>query len=398
LELSTATITQLLKPFKAALPSLVANLAEHPELKPYITIPPRQKSGTKDESSDESSAEEDEDGSLLLSNPISKCKPAPYPLTDSQYAVIKRCRRVDTLIFPGLPSFDSILKVIAISTHICIPFCDQVILPNVEKVIFSSQMQEKLFEWRHMAAIAPPRSPDAQMYSLPHPVTFALDWLANDFSLCIHSPTSFFRRTWIAAQIQKREITSSQTEEGLKEQYRQQYDTLNPVGGTVSVTQLPRMTSLSYHDLLPGARPQYPPGIEIHLHFRRHDDPDIESVRDTLQAIAEPLTSIGAEKTRLTLIDVEYLEHPGSKKLGPKALSERKDRRVITAKKVVMYMIQIAEEKKGGRLRGSEKKASDDAVELKYATTDWNYDLACAVCAVCGNDCKEISCNEEICD
>ena len=55
LELNSNTITQYLKPFKSQLTnSYLSNLAEFPELKPYITTPSAKKSVEDDSSSNES--------------------------------------------------------------------------------------------------------------------------------------------------------------------------------------------------------------------------------------------------------------------------------------------------------------------------------------------------------
>lgn len=267
LELSTTTITQLLKPFKAALPNLVANLAEFPDLEPYISPPVVQKSKSSDTSSEESSA--NEDGHQLRQGYVSTCKPAPYPLTEQQLAVLGECRQVGTLHFSGLPTYDNIIKLIAISTNVCIPFFDEVLFPNVEKVIFSSKTQDKSFESRHLLAVSSTVSVIQPIYALPHPITFALDWLVSDFSLCIHSPTSFFKQSWIESQLRKASGYSTQTDDEMREKYRRQYNSVNPLGGTLSVHKLRRMRSISYHDISPGDRPTFPPGIDIRLHFSR---------------------------------------------------------------------------------------------------------------------------------
>ena len=393
LELSTTTITQLLKPFKAALPNLVANLAEFPDLEPYISPPVVQKSKSGDTSSEESIA--NEDGHQLRQGYVSTCKPAPYPLTEQQSAVLEECRQVGTLHFSGLPTYDNMIKLIAISTNVCIPFFDEVLFPNVEKVIFSSKIQEKSFESRYMVTIDPPRTTAEHIYSLPHPITFALDWLVSDFSLCIHSPTSFFKQTWIESQLRKASSDSTETDDEMREKYRRRYNSVNPLGGTLSVHKIRRMRSISYHDISPGDRPTFPPGIDIRLHFSRHDEHDAESVEDTLRAIAGQLLSTEIEKTRLTLIDIEYFEHPSSQTLGPKAMAKRQDRRAKTASKVLQHMVQIIEDKKGRCLRNGEKRALYDAVEFYYETSDRTDGH---ICAICGNGCMESSCTEEICD
>jgi hypothetical protein len=394
LELSTAKITELLKPFRFALPSLVANLAEYPELKPYITTTANQKNTTVDESSDESSADEDEDGNLLPTRPISTCKPAPYPLTDQQYAVIEECRQADTLLFTALPSFDVLIKLIAISTHICIPFFDQIIFPNVENVIFSSRTQENSFKARYEAASDPPRSLDAQIYSLPHPISFALDWLVYDFSLCIHSPPSFFKRTWIEAQVKKGRVASSQTDEDMREEYRDQYNDLNPLGGTVSVGKILGLRSISYHNVLPGDRPEFRTDIETYLYFGRHEESVTREPDDTLRAIAETLSRIDFSQgplKKLNLVDLEYLADPHKFKYGP-ILSEKRLKRGSDTVQRLHKHIRAVCRQQGRTLDASERSMLGEAIELQVGAGSGG-----VICGVCVDGREEISCIDDIC-
>jgi hypothetical protein len=323
LELDSITITQYLKPFKSQLTnSYLSNLAEFPELKPYITTPGTKKSVEDDSSSDESYLPVDEDMPPNRRRPrvVLNGKVVYYPLTEQQIYALNQFRQADTLFFTSLPSQDCIMKLIALSVLVSQPFYGQVLFPNVEKVVYASAMQEKSLVDRY-----------AYLGSTfdPHPITFALDWLAYDFSLCVHSASSTFRNQWIETRV--RNDDSNEPREVVVEKYQKKWRTLNPLGGTLLIDKLPRLQSISYHNVFPGDRPHFSSSIETYIYFGLHQDLDVKALRITLKVIAK--STVQGNNSQIPILDalhlvnIENLSVDAIKKNGPKAKVQQLVRR-----------------------------------------------------------------------
>jgi hypothetical protein len=384
LELNSITITQYLKPFKSQLTnSHLSNLAEFPELKPYITTPSTKKSVEDDSSSDESYLPVDEDIPPNQRRPreVLNGKVFNYPLTEQQIYILNQFRQADTLIFTSLPSQECMMKLIALSVLVSQPFYGQVLFPNVEKVVYSSAMQEKSLVDRY-----------AYLGSTfdPHPITFALDWLVYDFSLCIHSASSTFRNQWIQTRV--RNDDSNEPREFVVEKYQKKWRTLNPLGGTMLIDDLPRLQSISYHNVLPGDRPQFTSLIETYIYFGLHQELDTKALGITLKDIAKSTFQGNQSQIpildALHLVNIENLSVDAIKKNGPKAKVQQSVRREEMLRLLLRQIMEVFES--GGRefmashatyFRGKLHEAAD--VPLREMP-----------CLTCGNRCEEASCSE----
>jgi hypothetical protein len=388
LELSTATITQYLKPFRGQL-STLSNLAEFEVLKPYITIPSSKKSAENDSSSDESSPPYDGD-EHIPTNPrrqraVLPYKVFPYPLTEAQEAVLEHFRQAHTLKFISLPSADCIMKLIALSVQVSEPYYEQVLFPNVEKVIFSSTMQEKSVDERYASLIN-------DVESLPHPITFALNWLVYEFSLCIHSASSTFRNNWINTQIKNDQ--SSESKARIREIYQNDWNLMNPLSGTISLERIDRLRSISYHNILPGDQPAFNlklnHKVDTYLYFGQHQGCNDADVEMTMGAIAEPLLhamSLGSTFNQLHLVEIEYLENATMRKFGPKGFLRRVERRMESIKKIFGLVQDLARESgvpwnTVNRRRLSATIGSEDYKQF-----------GTVVCQCCGEHCDELCCS-----
>lgn len=382
LELNTSTILQYLRPFKAQLADL-SHLTEFVELAPYIAIPISKRSGDTDTSPDGSTINGDEDGTPP---PGKRCRielatKVQYPPTPAQSRVLEQFRQAHTLVFPSLPSADWVIKLIALSLQISEPFYNQVLFPNVKRVIYSSAMQEKSLVERSAFLGSNPS---------PHPITFALSWLVYDFSLCIHSVTSAFRAQWINTHMRSDE--SDTQGDDLLEKYVTKWTTLNPLAGTISIDKHPRLQSISYHNILPGDRPITSDHLETYLYFGRHEE-SVKLIDITLRAISKPLSRVEDEpdisfRLRLHLIDVEYLAVPASKKYGSKAGKQRSIDREEALKRLFRHIFTVCK-KEGRKLDGavaSKILATLTAGNNKYLTD--------GLCYTCTDECQEFSCSK----
>jgi len=391
LDLSTTTITQYLKPFKSQLSSL-ANLIEFEDLKPYIPTPATKKVVDADESSSDESVPGDIDDDLPPNRRRRRAVVNPkvfaYPLTKSQEKVLGQFRQADTLVFSNLPTVDCIMKLIALSTQVSDPFYEQVLFPNVKKVIFSSAMQEKSLVDRYS-------NQENQIYSLEHPISFALNWLVYDFSLCIHSASSTFRSQWIHSHIKSDETDS--TDNQRLEKYERTWRTLNPLGGTVWIDRLPRLRSISYHGVLPGDRPQASASMKLYLYFAQHERPANPffntDVNITLRAIAkfiagDPNDSQMPKLGRLHLIDIEYLGYTTQHKFGPKSLDQRAVRLANTVETLLRHIKAV------NKSQGAEIVATDvegHRARLMDSAREGNHG---GFCRTYGDECEEHTCRK----
>lgn len=383
LKLNSTTISQYLKPFKSLLTD-ISHLIEYPELAPYITTPTLKKCADQESSSGCSSINGDEDDCLHTMKRRrleSTTKVAQYPPTNAQNEILKQLRQAHTLVFTALPSADCILKLIALSIQVARPFFHGPLFPNVDKVVFSSTMQEKSIDDRY--ALLGTHS------VLPHPITFALDWLVNDFTLCIHGISSTSRTKWIDNCIKK--YRGDLVVDELRDKYEKEWNLLNPLGGTVDIDMLPRLRSVSYHNILPGDRPMFSQDLETYLYFGRHEQEQAIEAEDTIHFIAEILLRsmlLGLTSNRVHLYNIEYLEHAISKKFGPKARDLQWSCRKASITKLCRLVFTLGEgagvpfDFQGKKtltlmLGGEEYKAFDGVV-----------------CPSCGPECEEISCSK----
>jgi len=383
LELNSTTITQYLKPFKSQLTQLyLSNLAEFDELRPYLAISSK-KSGETDSSEGEPYPI---DGDITLhqrrSRAVTNTKVFYYPLTEQQIYILDQFRQAQTLIFTSLPSQDCIIKLIALTILVSQPYYNQVLFPNVKKVIYSSAMQEKSLVERY-----------AYLGStfIPHPITFALDWLVNDFSLCIHSASSTFRAQWIETRVKN--DASYDIRENLEAKYKEKWLTLNPLSGTVFIDKLPGLRTISYHNVLPGDRPRFTSSIETYIYFGLHQDLDNCALGITLKAMARSTLQGNDSQIpiidSLHLIDIENLSVATVKKNGPKAKEQQLIRREDMLKMLLRQLMRSYES--GGR-----ELVKTDATylygKLEKAGNTSTYDMTCLVC---GNCCVDAICSEQ---
>jgi hypothetical protein len=382
LELNSSAIISFLKPFKSQLTNLfLSNLAEFDELKPYITIP-NTKSAENDTSSDESYVVDDDiPPNQRRRQAVLNTKVFYYPLTEQQIYVLIQFRQADTLIFTSLPSQDCIIKLIALSVLVSQPFYGQVLFPNVEKVVYSSAMQEKSLVDRY-----------AYLGSTfdPHPTTFALDWLVYDFSLCIHSASSSFRNQWIETRVKN--DNSYETREDVVEKYKKEWRKLNPLAGTMLIDKLPQLRSISYHNVLPGDRPHFSSSIDTYLYFGLHQEIDVKALAITLKDIAKSTFQGNNSQTpildTLHLVNIENLSVDAIKKNGPKAKVQQLVRREEMLRLLLRQIMDVFE------LGGRESKASHATYfggKLQEAADTPLRELPCLTC---GNRCDEPSCSE----
>ena len=279
------------------------------------------------------------------------------------------------------------MKLIALSVQVSQPFYDHVLFPNVENVIFSSAMQEKSLVDRY---------PLLGSTFNPHPITFALDWLVYDFSLCIHSTSANTRNQWIEKGIKNNNSDSSESDAALKGVYLKKWNTLNPLGGTVLIDRLPGLKSISYHNILPGDRPQFSSNLETFLYFGRHEDPDLTSINVTLRAIAQPISHSHNSfqmpiSKRLQLVNIECLGYVTSHKPGPKAMEQGLYRRQETLKKLLRHIDSVCDS--GGR-KLEQKEGKMLWAMLQAGASE---DLCDSFCVACEGVCEEASCSTLIC-
>jgi hypothetical protein len=383
LELNSTAIISFLKPFKSQLTNLfLSNLAEFDELKSYITTPTK-KSADNDTSSDESYVvDEDIPPNQRRRRAVMNTKVFYYPLTEQQIYVLNQFRQADTLVFSSLPSQDCMMKLIALSVLVSQPFYGQVLFPNVEKVVYSSAMQEKSLVDRY-----------AYLGSTfdPHPITFALDWLVYDFSLCIHSASSTFRNQWIETRV-KNDDSHDIREDVVGQKYKSIWRKLNPLAGTMLIDKLPRLQSISYHNVLPGDRPQFTSSIETYIYFGLHQDLDVKALGITLKVIAK--STVQGNNSQIPILDalhlvnIENLSVDAIKKNGPKAKVQQLVRREEMLRLLLRQIMDVFE------LGGREFKASH-ATYFRGKLQEAGYTpLRELPCLICGNRCDEASCSE----
>jgi len=383
LELNSTTISQFLRPFKSQLAD-ISHLVEFSELAPYITTPASGQSPSRDSPSTNSSNNSDEDDSPPPEKRrrVDRSAKVQYPPTQAQSRTLDQFRAAHTLIFTSLPSADWVIKLIAISVQISEPFYGKVLFPNVKRVVFSSAMQEKSLvdRYAHLGS-----------FTLPHPITFALDWLVYGFSLCIHSTTLAFRTQWIDSRV-KIDKSERSLEEKV-EMYERKWWTLNPLAGTVSTENFHRFQSISYHNILPGDRLHFSGNIKTYLYFGRHDISNQRAVDITLRSIAKPLAQTINDPQApipvgLHTIDIEYLGSPNLRKLGPKAIAQQLIHREAGLKRLLIH-VKVLCEADGGMLIPA-------AVNNIWAMlrSGSNEQFCDPVCQVCGDMCDEVSCSE----
>jgi hypothetical protein len=338
LELSSTTISQFLKPFKSQLADL-SHLVEFTELAPYITTPTSVQPSSRDSHSTNSSnnGEEDDSPPAEKRRRLDRSAKVQYPPTEAQNKTLNQFRAAHTLVFTSLPSADWIIKLIAISVQISEPFFGKVLFPNVKNVVFSSAMQEKSLvdRYAHLGS-----------FPLPHPLTFALDWLVYDFSLCIHSTTLAFRTQWINSQVKSDKSNGSL--EAKVERYERKWRDLNPLAGTASIEKLHQLRSIAYHNILPGDRPQSSGKVETYLYFGRHDTSNEKAIEITLRSISRPVSQAFSDPqvqfpAALHTIDIEYLAFPTPTKPGPKTMAQQEMNRGTTLRRLFVHVVTVYE-------------------------------------------------------
>jgi hypothetical protein len=385
LKLSSNTISQYLRPFKSQLADL-SHLVEFTELAPYITMPTSAQTSSRDSPSTNSSANGGEDDSPppAKRSRVDHSANVQYPPTKAQSKTLDQFRAAHTLVFTSLPSADWIIKLIAISVLISEPFFGKVLFPNVKNVVFSSAMQERslMDRYDHLGSFA-----------CPHPITFALDWLVYDFSLCIHSTTLAFRTQWIDSHVKSDDSYGSFEEK--VQIYERHWMTLNPLAGTVFIEKSHRLKSISYHNILPGDRLLFSGNMDTYLYFGRHEMANQRAVDITLKSIAKPISHASTEpqapfRGELHTIGIEYLGFPNRTKPGPKVMAHQLARRSETLKRTLRHVMAVIEV--DGRIL-------DDMVGKKLwamLRDGANEDTYAAFCYTCGNCCEEFSCSESL--
>ena len=383
LELNSTTISQFLRPFKSQLAD-ISHLVEFSELAPYITTPASGQSPSRNSPSTNSSNNSDEDDSPPPEKRrrVDRSAKVQYPPTKAQSKTLDQFRAAHTLIFTSLPSADWIIKLIAISVQISEPFYGKVLFPNVKNVVFSSPMQEKSLvdRYAHLGSFA-----------LPHPITFALDWLVYDFSLCIHSTTLAFRTQWINSQVKSDQSNGSW--EAKVERYERKWRDLNPLAGTASIEKLHQLRSIAYHNILPGDRPQSSGKVETYLYFGRHDNSNDKAIEITLRSISRPVSQAVSDPqvqfpAGLHTVDIEYLAFPAPTKPGPKTMAQQVMNREITLKRLFVHVV-IIYEVDGRRLE--ELVGRRLWAMIQDGANEQRHDRFCQTCR---DTCDEVSCSK----
>jgi hypothetical protein len=225
------------------------------------------------------------------------------------------------------------MRLINITMKVTLPFYGIKLFPNVKKVIYSSTLQLKSLQPRHNVRSGSALSKAQQVFRLPHPITFALDWLVDEFSLCIHSPCLSDRSTWIKAQV--RQLLNQDTArvrevDDVEQEAQAAWSDLEPLSGTISLDDLPNLTRLVYHNVLPGDKPLFRGNINTTIYFGKYADPQGPNLGlKTIQSISEMYVGPGKHH-KLKLVNLEYLEYPTTRPAGPKMRPETEAQRQAT--------------------------------------------------------------------
>jgi hypothetical protein len=326
LRLDSATIKKLLEPFSGSIK--IGDLGAHAAFRPYLQIPlacaKTKKRLDPDYMSSDDEAEE-EDIQSRSRRADSHAEP-----NQAQKEVIRQFRNTTILHFIGLPSVETILKLVLVGENYTRYFDSAKLFPNVAKVVFSLEMQLDRLRYRHDQKTLGKREEASRQKGLFHPITFALDWLLNDFMLCIHSPTLSAKTRWINARVKKITDARGSTKRdsvAITAEAQQEWIKLGPLSGTIDLACLPSLKRLVYHRVLPGNEPFFRDDIDTTIYFGQHPDKgDAQLVLRTFQAIGHAYVDTTQIAYRLKLVNLEHLEHATLRQPGPKILHVNNER------------------------------------------------------------------------
>jgi len=257
----------------------------------------------------------------------------------AQKEIIRQFRNTTILHFIGLPSVETILKLVLVGENYTRYFDSVKLFPNVAKVVFSPGMQLDRLKYRHDQKTHNKREEASRLLWLPHPITFALDWLLNDFALCIHSPSLSAKTRWINARVRKisdARVSKKRDLVDITDKVQQEWVKLGPLSGTIDLACLPNLKKLVYHNVLPGDRPVFRDDIKTTIYFGRHRDPDNAQLGiKTLQAIGQAYVDSTRVAARLKLVNLEHLEYPTDREPGPRMSEIMSERRHASRESLV---------------------------------------------------------------
>lgn len=114
-----------------------------------------------------------------------------YPLSEAQLNVVRFFASQTTIVFTDLLDLEQILKLIALSVQVTIPYYGHCLFPNLRNVVYSSSFRLKLMQARYAdRLVRDPLTSKVRSDVLPHWMSILLYWLADSYNACIHYPSA----------------------------------------------------------------------------------------------------------------------------------------------------------------------------------------------------------------
>lgn len=398
--LSTQNMHQLFRPFTFKLDAL----SDIPKLAPYLPAPTAGKKRKR--------ADADVGGGPKLSReagtPGSQQERGPaqieiieksergvmtYPLTPQQVKIVKQCWQQTTLIFAHLATYDQIIRLVALSAQVTIPYYGHKLFPNVRSVIFGSEVRRESISQQYLAILTD-HNDSRGCFISPHPLSFALDWLVDDFDACVHAVPAGVREKILdywAARIVRDEGSDTMESKAIAEERWLDLDHTSDVLDTAS---LPGLRRLTVHGVQAGTKLDFNAGIETSFHFAVGSETYSSGMKETLDSIAKSALTPPPDSFRqhrpVTLHNLSNLMAFG-RKSGPKA--QRHDRDACINLGYILWerIIQCHEDSPNSFPHSGNDVLADVRARLKIKTEP----LSGHDCRICGRDCEEWTCVED---
>lgn len=313
-----------------------------------------------------------------------------YPLTSQQLKVVRKCCRQTTLVFTHLPSHDQIMKLIALSAQVTTPYFGHVLFPNVQKVVFKSDVRLQSILQRYASAWL--GKPPAHRLTLPHPLSFALDWILDRFDACIHSPSAGVREHNIDQLASRLKSDKGQNSRDAMHVAERRWLDLDRTDDILDTASTPGLGQLTVHGIQSGTKVSFNDGVFANLHFSRHSALYSEGIQETLDSIVASTLSRSPRPYRQEQ-SVELYSFNAlvmNRKAGPKAyqhkaeLSQRLDDALKTT------ILQQHRKKRSGTLDSFARDMTDTYTRINVMGEGVQLD-----CGTCMVDCDESTCVEQ---
>lgn len=122
-----------------------------------------------------------------------------YPLPKAQLEIVRLFAAQTTIVFTDLLDLEQVLKLIALSVQVTVPYYGHCLFPNLRNVVFTSSFRLQMMQVRHAdPTVFDTTTSKVRPDVLPHRTSILLYWLAESYDVCIHYPSVGEKESCIA--------------------------------------------------------------------------------------------------------------------------------------------------------------------------------------------------------